>query len=349
MIGNSMKNQMILRGASLMALALLTACGGGGGGTSTTPPVVIPPVATTCPGGEIGFPVCYAPGKLQQALPSLYAVNSNEYAIFTEWNNIRSQMKLGPVNQNKSLDSAAQNHANYLQKSWISGEDGHLEVAGRLGFTGVTPLDRMISAGYTNAKYGGEDMGSKVGKQGFYGLMNAIYHRQALLDDWITDAGMISTALTGSIINFTFSTPQQNDGNYIGMYPYDGETSVSLTHSLESPNPFAGEMDMTLANMCTKTSVPVSVLSESTTTLKVTSFTIKEYGSDKDLSVRLMKQENGIRQNHAVIIANAPFKQFQRYEVKFIGKVTGGRSGNGFEVVKNWSFTTGTDINTCNF
>jgi len=103
---------------------------------------------------------------------------------------------------------------------------------------------------------------------------------------------------------------------------------------------------MTLQNMCTKTSYPVSIISESTTLLKATSFTIREFGSSKDLEVRLAPFGST---NHIAIIGKAPFKPLQKYEVKFVGKVTGGRSGAGFDIVKNWSFTTSVkNIITCN-
>lgn len=333
-----------------MILYALTACGGGGGGDTPTASVpTTKPEPTTCPNGELDFPICSAIGKPQQALPSTYAPNSNEYAFFTEWNMVRAKMGMGPVNQNVLIDKAAQNHANY--SGWIPGENGHLEVAGRSGFTGEGPAERIRFAGLKELRYASEVMAAGVGKNEFYGLMNAIYHRQVLLNENLTDAGMISTVLSGTIVDAGYVKPQLNNGNFMGMYPYDSETAVTLTHALEYPNPFQGEMEMNPENLCTKTSSAISFLSAVGTELKVGSFTVREYGSNQDLRVRLMKPGNitnpnyPIGLNHAVIIGNAPFKQYQRYEVQFTGKVAGGRSGKGFDVNKTWSFTTGVELN----
>jgi uncharacterized protein YkwD len=345
MIGNDMKTQMILRGASLLALAVLTACGGGGDGGSTTS--TPKPVKTTCDNGGLNFPVCSLPGALQQELPSKYAFDSNEYKAFAEINRIRKAVGLGVWNHNPLIDKAAQNHANYLQLSFVSGDNAHTEKNGRAGFTGEGTVERFNAVGL-NFSASGEVMAAQTGQRAIQILMSGILHRDGLLGDSATDVGMVSNTLSGTIVDYGFSKPQYNNGDFIGIYPVDGDTDVALTHGMESPNPFEGELEMTVQNMCTKTSYPVSIISESSTTLTTTSFTIREYGAAKDLDVRFAPLRS--TGNHVAIIGKAPFKPLQRYEVKFVGKVKGGRSGAGFDVVKNWSFTTSVkNLITCNF
>lgn len=339
-----MKTKMILRGASLLALAVLTACGGGGDGGSTTS--TPKPVKTTCDNGGLNFPVCSVPGFLQQELPSKYAFDSNEYKAFAEINRIRKAVGLGVWNHNPIIDKAAQNHANYLQLSFVSGDNAHTEKNGRAGFTGGSSIDRINAVGL-NFSASGEVIAPQTGQRAIQILMGAILHRDGLLYANATDVGMVSNTLSGTIVNYGYAKPQYNNGDFIGIFPVDGDTEVAHTHVMESPNPFEGELEMTVQNMCTKTSYPVSIISESTTRLTATSFTIREYGMAKDLDVRFVPLKSG---NHIAIIGKAPFKPLQKYEVKFVGKVNGGKSGAGFDVVKNWSFTTSVkNLITCNF
>lgn len=348
MIGHSMKTQNILRGAALLTVSLLAACGGGSSGGSSTGGVTVPPISSnTCTNVGTNFPVCAVPGVSQQEVPPTYSIATNEYAAFMELNRIRKSIGLGVVNQNQFIDTAALNHANYIQQSFKVGDNAHTEVAGRSGFTGVTPFDRMKAAGYTSISSGSEVSAAQVGGLSISILMNAIFHRQTLMDESVSDVGMISTQLNGTIINFGLSrtTTQSVKGDFIATYPVDGESDITLTHMMENPNPFEGEMDMTVQNMCTKTSAPISIMSQTGSKLSVTSFTVREYGAAKDLDVRLLK--NGINNNHAVIVGKEPFKQYQRYEVKFVGKVSGAKTSVDFDVNKTWSFTTGRSLLTC--
>jgi uncharacterized protein YkwD len=343
-----MKTQNILRGAALLTVSLLAACGGGSSGGSSSGGGTVPPISSnTCTNGGTNFPVCAVPGTSQQEVAPTYAIGSNEYEAFTELNRIRKSIGLGVVNQNRFIDIAAQNHANYIQRSFRTGDNFHIEVAGREGFTGQNPFDRMKVAGYATISAGTEASAAQVGKIAISVLMNAILHRQTLIRESLSEVGMISTNLNGTIINLGYSgtSMQSVRGDFIGTLPVDGETDVTLTHMTESPNPFEGELEMTVQNMCTKTSAPISVISQAGSKLSVTSFTIREFGSTKDLDVRLLK--NGIDNNHAVIVGKEPFKQYQRYEVKFVGKVSGAKTSVDFDVNKTWSFTTGRSLLTC--
>lgn len=326
---------------------ILTACGGGGGGnTGATTPVV-----KTCTNGASDYPTCtppVIPAKLQQALPASYVPGSLQSETFKALNDFRASLGLGPVNQNSMIDTAALNHHNYAVTSWIPGDDPHGEIAGRANFTGTTFLDRIKFAGFTSVQSGTEVIDPENGKLAIQALADTVLHRQAMMDEMVTDVGIYSEADKGTIIDFGYTKGQSNASDYIGVYPYDKQTGIFLTHALETPNPFP-DLAMTIDNMCKQTSYPISVQSQATTRLNVTTFTVREYGSTTDLPVRLMQSggNSGIKQNVAFIVGKAPFKPFTTYTVQFIGKVSDGIAGTGFNIQKNWSFTTGQNYLTC--
>ncbi len=108
---------------TLATLLTLTACGGGGSDS----PASSTPVAKTCANGAADYPTCtppVIPASLQQALPSVYAQGSYQLEVFTELNKLRSDVGIGPLNQNPKIDLAAANHQKYITSSWVVGDEG---------------------------------------------------------------------------------------------------------------------------------------------------------------------------------------------------------------------------------
>lgn len=330
-----------------MSAAVLTACGGGGGGNtgSTVTPV------KTCSNGAADYPTCtppVIPANLQQAVPANYAAGTLQAETFKALNDFRASLGLGPVNQNTMIDTAALNHHNYAVTSWIPGEDPHLEIAGRANFTGVGFGDRIKFAGFTSLVSGTEVINAENGSLAIKVLADTTLHRQGIMTEEVTDVGIYSEADKGTIIDLGNTKGQSNASDYIGVYPVDKQTGVFLTHALESPNPF-NDLPMTVDNMCKQTSYPISIQSQMTTRLSVTSFTVREFGTTTDLPVRLLQPATGnIKPNVAFIVGKAPFKPFTTYTVQFTGKVSGGKADTGFNVNKTWTFTTGQNYLTCN-
>ncbi len=112
---------------------------------------------------------------------------------------------------------------------------------------------------------------------------------------------------------------------------------------------------MTSDNMCKKTSYPIHLASEASTTLSVTSFTVTEQGQTTPLDVRLITKATSAQDtqylsaNIAFIVGKAPFKPNTKYNVRFVGTATGSATGttNGMAIDKSWSFSTGTDMRHC--
>ena len=337
----------------LMAIALV-GCGGGGGGSST--PVASTPPTQTVPTTPVST---VQAASLQAAVPATYTAGSTADIAFKKLNAFRAVQNLGPVIQNANADIAAKNHQFYVFTNQ-SGANGHVEVAGKPGFTGVDVQSRLIAAGYP-ATIAGEVIAfglqsGNLDATAVDNLINTVYHRAAMMTQGFTVVGTAGDDDNNPLyIDFGATKAQVNAGDYVGVYPANGQSGVFLTHSLEAPNPFYQELDMTQANMCTKTSSPISLTSEASTTLSVTTFTVTEAGQTTPLDVRLITSATStqdtsyLTQNVAFIVGKAPFKANTTYNVRFVGKATGTATGttNGLTIDKSWSFTTGSFKRGC--
>jgi uncharacterized protein YkwD len=341
----------------LLVSALLSACGGGGGGSSS--PVASNPTTPAVPTTPTSPVSTVQAASLQTAVAPTYATGSSADVAFKKINAFRAAQNLGPLNQNANADIAAKNHQAYVTLN-NSGANGHVEVAGTPGFTGANVKDRLVAAGYP-AVIAGEVIAFSMefpnpDTSAVDNLINTVYHRAGMMYQGFTVVGIASEDATNPLyMDFGATKAQLNAGDYVGVYPANGQTGVWLTHGVEAPNPFYQEMEMTQANMCTKTSSPVSLTSEASTTLSVTSFTVTEAGQTTPLDVRLITSATSTQDttylgtNVAFVVGKAPFKANTTYNVHFVGKATGAATGsaNGLSIDKSWSFTTGSYKRGC--
>jgi uncharacterized protein YkwD len=338
-------------------LLTVTVAGCGGGGDKSpiannpTPPAVTSPTMPVTP-TPTPAPMPKA-ASLQVAVAPTYAAGSSEAVAFRKLNAFRAAQGLGPLNQNANADIASKNHAAYVTTNQ-SGATPHAEVAGKLGFTGVDAMDRLIAAGYP-AKSATEVIAFSMqfpspDASAIDNLANTVYHRASMMYQGMTTVGIAPENQDSPLyVAIGLTTPQVNAGDYVGMYPADNQTGVWLTHSVESPNPFYQEMVMSQENMCTKTSAPVSLTSEASTTLNVTSFTVTEEGQTAPLDARLITRATSTQDNTyltpnvAFLVGKAPFKPNTKYNVRFVGKATGATTGSntGLAIEKSWTFSTG--------
>lgn len=341
-----MQNKFTLTIAATLSLALV-GCGGGGGGSSTT---ATPPVATTPPPAPT--PAVLA-ATTQPAVTPTYLAGSQQMSAFNALAAFRAALNLGPVNQSAKIDMAAQNHSDYVATN-NGGATPHTEVAGTPGFTGVTVADRLVAAGYTptaSSEVIGWTGATGNASEVIEGLSATIYHRVLMMSQGWTDLGIAppvngDTARPAYIDFGTAATKQNVGGDYVGVYPTNGQTAVGLTHAPEAPNPFA-DLDGTTASFCAKTSFPISLMSQESTKLAVTSFTVTEAGQSTPLDVRVVTSDNDttgfVPKYVAFIVGKAPFKASTKYNVTFTGTATGTATGatNGILTIsKSWSFTT---------
>ena len=114
---------------------------------------------------------------------------ASEADVLDHLNQVRKQAGMSPFVFNDKLAQAALNHAAYLHQHR---EEGHGEHAGRRGYTGRTPAERVNYAGYASTMIG-ENVSSHSGNQdaleSIEGLMAAIYHRLAFLSFKFDEVG----------------------------------------------------------------------------------------------------------------------------------------------------------------
>lgn len=340
---------------SLIASAVLSACGGGGGGSSggvVSPPVVVPPVPVT--------PVDTNPLQTSVAAP-LYAAGTLELAAFTALNQARSTYGVGQLAQNAPLDLAASNHAAYIQGRVNAGDFnavGHTEDATQSGFTGVTSADRIAYAKYA-ASATGEDLASFVQVKGVSSvpgavavdsLLSAPYHRFSLFDSFkdvgIKEASLALADQTGlyhvPVINLGLASgaaSQLPAADWIGVWPADKAANVMYGFAGESPNPIP-------VNNGACAGYPVSLQVRGGQVLTTNMFTLVETAGSAPVSVQLSTAASDVnpsmaRANTAYVIPYKPLKLATQYTAHFVG------SHNGVTIDKTWSFTT-TGSNTKN-
>ncbi|KQZ35102.1 CAP domain-containing protein [Duganella sp. Root1480D1] len=307
---------------ALLIAALLSACGGGGGGGgsgSTTVPPTTPPV-TSCVVSPSGVPG---------------ATGDTAIDGFNWFNYRRADIGLAMLTCNDLLNKAAVGHSNYLR---LNNTVSHDQVAGNPGFTGATLADRLANAGYTlGSQYAyGEVISAASDQSGFYHaeeLIAAIYHRFVIFEPMFREMGT-GAASSGSYTYFTADMATRNGfgaglgkGNIVA-YPKNGQTAIptSFDSDTESPDP--------VPNL-NRVGYPVSVHSDITGSLTVTSFTIRPRGGAQ-LTTRLLTKatDEHTPVHAAAIVPLSTLIGNTTYDVSFVGTV------DGIAVTKNWSFTT---------
>ena len=113
-------------------------------------------------------------------------------------NQLRQQLGMQPLQLDSRLAQAAQAHADYLRLNRMS---GHGERPGDMGFTGSTPPERAVAAGFPSRhvsenvhySYGSAVSEDEAGSKAVKALMTAIYHRFGFLSFGIDRLGVASS------------------------------------------------------------------------------------------------------------------------------------------------------------
>jgi hypothetical protein len=187
-------------------------------------------------------------------------------------NSLRSAAGMTTLIADTNLDTAALNHSTYNQTNNFI---GHFEsLSFPTGFTGVTPADRVVAAGYLsttvseNVSYGSADVNESID-----GLMAAIYHRLGFLQDEIDEIGIgvssnglhytynmgnaaLNTLCAGSSAGQGYFNVCADENKFIDgtaydlakaniannnpemvLWPYDNATDIPPVFYEESPDP----------------------------------------------------------------------------------------------------------------
>jgi len=306
---------------ALLVAALLTACGGGGGSSTPTnqPPVNTP--VSTCVVTPAGVPA---------------ATGDTAIDGFNWFNYRRAGIGLTMLTCNQMLNTAAVGHSNYLR---LNNTVSHDQVVGNPGFTGASLGDRLANAGYVltgNYAYG-EVISAAGDKSGFFHaeeLIAAIYHRFVIFEPMFREMGTGASTRSDGYTYFTADmATTRGFGTGLGKgnivtYPSNGQTQIptSFDSDTESPDPVPNQNTV---------GYPVSVHSDITGSMTVTSFTIRPHGG-VNMNTRLLSSatDSHTQSHEAAIIPLATLTSGTTYDVSFTGTV------DGVAVTKNWSFTT---------
>jgi uncharacterized protein YkwD len=120
--------------------------------------------------------------------PAPLSYDDEKFQALNYLNDIREASGLIRLDQAPILETSAQNHAFYL----ISNEKViHEELESDKAFTGVTPSDRAIHAGYNSAfVIENISFGNRNFKESVDNLFSAIYHRFAFLNFQVDEVGI---------------------------------------------------------------------------------------------------------------------------------------------------------------
>lgn len=345
--------------SALAAAALtLAACGGGGDSTDTSGGSNTPTTPTT--------PTTPAYAGWQREVPEpAYATGSPQRIAFDYLNKQLSHCGFGKMKHNAALDVAALGHAKWVG---FNRQFGHYQTTGTTFFTGVSPEDRMVAAGYalrSEVGIGGEVLSDKgidlfgsnknrpeLNKLGVMELFNAPYHGGAML--WGgRDVGFFvgSKSEAAGVIPAGTATAHETFINYsylksegsqnlnmastdVMTYPCEGSTEVGYIMSSEIPNPVPGRR---LYAEPLGTSIQIIVRPGQT--LKVTSATMIEANTEASVPMRAAVDSTNdphgrYSANQAYVAADVPTKPGTKYQVTLNG------TNNGAVFSRTFSFTT---------
>jgi uncharacterized protein YkwD len=256
------------------------------------------------------------------------------------WINYRRQ-QLGEqkLTRNNTIDIAAQGHSNYQN---LNNTITHEQTLENPGVTGVTVLDRLLSAGYQFGQgsyaYGEviASIDSADGVRAVEELITAIYHRYAIFEPMFMEIGVGASTVIGGNTYFTsnFASRGLNtglgNGNFV-VWPFANQQNVPTVFYTDSENPDPEP---------TRNAVgyPISVHADINATVIINegAFTIQQRGG-LPLPVRLLTSVTDAAYTQASTAAILPLSALAAgttYDVQFTGTV------NGIAVQKAWSFKT---------
>ena len=366
-----MKSRQFFVLSALALAAILTACGGGGSSGSTTP--VIPGVPTVFKANCADLTIktstisqadaqsqCVTPpsplvnSSIVTAVPAAtYPAGSEELAAFDLLNAERANCGYGLLTQNDKLDVSSKGHANWLL---VNNQAGHYQVAGTPMFTGVTPQDRQVAAGYS-ASFEGSEVTAKIGALSKVGqgvlmvrnLLNAPYHGVAMTRGYrdtgvsvreLADNGITPSNLTVVNIDFGYKYAngmQSPTTGTLRTYPCEGSKGVNRFLAEETPSPVPGR---NLGASPLGTSIVIA--GDVGTTLTISGATMVNVATNAAVTMRApVTSKNDaygstyLLTNEGYVSADASLDPMTAYKVT----VTGTNNSSAFS--RTFMFTTG--------
>ncbi len=353
-------HNMLKATALVASCAALFACGGGGGGGTTPPPTTVT-FTSTCPGGTTktssvsqadADAQCATPASVVSVVPAAtYSAGSEELAAYTLLNAERARCGFGLLAQNSQLDASARASADWLT---FNNYNGHIQVAGTPGFTGITAQDRNATAGYSSSNaweswsdVSGTNSKAGEGQLGVRGLLIAPYHVASMLSDAkdvgvsirnANDSASTYSPRVVSMFELSYkdaSGPQVLDASAVVTFPCEGSTGVQPALTGEDPNPVPGR---NLATAPLGSSLYIAVRRNNT--LVISSASLVKVATGSPVTLRAVvsagNDPHGLYRSHEAYIApDAPLSANSSYQATVTG------TNNGVAFSRTFTFATG--------
>jgi hypothetical protein len=323
---------------ALATVFTLAACGGGGGSSSST---------TSSSGSSSSSATGSSSSQsytTNNVTTSPYASSTAQVAALTLLNQQRQACGFATLNENSTLDQAAQNHATYMSDNSVISDT---ETSGKTGYTGATYSDRAVALGYPFGAGGDADAinmtfgsttrtATQIGQALVYAWEAAVYHSTGLYAP-VTEAGIGESTGTYSGVSvgfgdFTLADLQPISSGAPLTFPCQGTTGVYYQSVAESPMP----PNVSSSGWGT----PISVIGSPTDTIVLTSGTMTTNGVVTQL--QLLDSANDPNKELPAYAASAypasPLAASTTYAVAITG------TDNGVTFSRNFTFTTASTL-----
>ena len=277
----------------------------------------------------------------QQEPPSDEELQELSNSAFEWLNQRRAEIGLPALILNKNLQASASAHANYIVMNNSLAVEMHNETAGKNGFTGATPSDRMKKAGYFSNSTA-ENIAMTNYPDGVISTDNLIaapFHRQAEFSSYVEAGNAMRAQKAGPgeinnfeyvyVINFGNPGPSDVEKNII-MYPAPEQKNAPIDWTVnEVPSPWP-QMDGR------RVGYPVSIGVGPLAALTVKFFSLIAVNANSTLiEGKLVTEEGGkVMKNFAFWIPLNPLEFNTTYQAQVIGTL------NGKALDQKWQFTT---------
>ena len=135
--------------------------------------------------------IFYSLTTLSIATSLLVATTLDTNDALNHLNNLRVSAGLSPLTKNQTLQTASQNHINYVKDTGLGGHYENNDSYPSSFYTGIVPHDRGVFVGYRGSYYlENFSSGQDNLEQSIDDLMSAIYHRYGFLDMNIDEIGI---------------------------------------------------------------------------------------------------------------------------------------------------------------
>jgi len=231
---------------ALFATTALVACGDDPAPMTPTPDGGRPPRRDCPPGPDVCSCADEGPPDLSRATEGMPTATSDEaqQQALVRTNHWRTSAGLAPVHANAQLEQAAMAHSGFMANNPASCYPGaHFQNAGScMGFTGRSPGDRIMAAGYRPSLAGEVINWEATPQRAIDGWIWTVYHRTPFQDPAYTEVGFGAVRTTRMNNTMEFARAQGQSAQTLAepsVFPPPGTELVptGFQGNLEGPTP----------------------------------------------------------------------------------------------------------------